>query len=301
MKLALLGHGAAIDFTGAEAVPRHAEACALARVPLVEGTTGWHAQLEDVRRTVERESGALIYGANFSVGVNLFYRVVARAAELFHMFDYAAFVEEAHHSRKRDAPSGTALRLRDILAGHDAAIDFTIADAVPRHAEACALARVPLVEGTTGWHARLDDVSRVFEREGGALIHGANFSVGVNLFYRVVARAAELFAAATGYEAFIEEAHHSRKRDAPSGTALRLRDIVADAFGAEPPVASTRAGHIPGTHRVGFDSAADTVTLTHAARSREGFAAGAVLAARWIQGRRGVYEFAEMFDEILKG
>jgi 4-hydroxy-tetrahydrodipicolinate reductase len=110
------GHDAAIDFTVAEAVPRHAEACALARVPLVEGTTGWHAQLEEVRRTVEREGGALIYGANFSVGVNLFYRVVARAAELFQRFDYAAFIEEAHHSRKRDAPSGTALRLRVLVA-----------------------------------------------------------------------------------------------------------------------------------------------------------------------------------------
>ena len=86
------GHDAAIDFTVAEAVPRHVEACALARVPLVEGTTGWQAKLEDVRRTVEREGGALIYGANFSVGVNLFYRVVARAAELFRKFDYAPFV-----------------------------------------------------------------------------------------------------------------------------------------------------------------------------------------------------------------
>src|SRR5919202_154234 len=110
------GHDAAIDFTVAEAVPRHAEACALARVPLVEGTTGWHARLEEVRALVERAGGALIYGANFSVGVNLFYRIVERAAELFRGFDYAPFIEEAHHSRKRDAPSGTDLRLRDILA-----------------------------------------------------------------------------------------------------------------------------------------------------------------------------------------
>ena len=189
--------------------------------------------------------------------------------------------------------------LAEILGGHDAAIDFTVAEAVPRHAEACALARVPLVEGTTGWHARLEDVKKTFEREGGALIYGANFSVGVNLFYRVVARAAELFRR-FDYAAFIEEAHHSRKRDAPSGTALRLRDLVAGAYGSDVPVASTRAGHIPGTHRVGFDSAADTVTLTHTARSREGFAAGALVAARWIQGRTGVYEFSETLDEILK-
>ena len=189
--------------------------------------------------------------------------------------------------------------LAEILGGHDAAIDFTVAEAVPRHVEACALARVPLVEGTTGWQAKLEDVRRTVEREGGALIYGANFSVGVNLFYRVVARAAELFQK-FDYAAFIEEAHHSRKRDAPSGTAIRLRDIVAEAYGSEVPVASTRAGHIPGTHRVGLDSAADTVTLTHTARSREGFAAGALVAARWIQGKTGVYEFSETLDGILK-
>jgi 4-hydroxy-tetrahydrodipicolinate reductase len=193
-----------------------------------------------------------------------------------------------------------AEELAEILGGHDAAIDFTVAEAVPRHAEACALARVPLVEGTTGWHAQLEEVRRTIEQARGALIYGANFSVGVNLFYRVVARAAELFRG-FDYAAFVEEAHHSRKRDAPSGTGLRLRDILAEAYASEIPVASTRAGHIPGTHRVGFDSAADTVTLTHTARSREGFAAGALVAARWIQGRTGVYEFSETLDEMLKG
>jgi 4-hydroxy-tetrahydrodipicolinate reductase len=190
--------------------------------------------------------------------------------------------------------------LAEILGGHDAAIDFTVAEAVPRHAEACALARVPLVEGTTGWLAQLEEVRRSVERANGALIYGANFSVGVNLFYRVVARAAEL-CKRFDYAAFIEEAHHSRKRDAPSGTALRLRDLVMEVYGSDVPVASTRAGHLPGTHRVGFDSAADTITLTHTARSREGFAAGALVAARWIQGKTGVYEFSETLDEILKG
>lgn len=193
-----------------------------------------------------------------------------------------------------------AEELAEVLGGHDAAVDFTVAEAVPRHAEACALARVPLVEGTTGWQSQLEEVRARVEREGGALIYGANFSVGVNLFYRVVARAAELFRG-FDYAAFVEEAHHSRKRDAPSGTALKLRDILAAAYDSEVPVASTRAGHIPGTHRVGFDSAADQVTLTHTARSREGFAAGALVAAGWIQGRTGVYEFSETLDEILKG
>ncbi|HEX8161252.1 MAG TPA: dihydrodipicolinate reductase C-terminal domain-containing protein [Pyrinomonadaceae bacterium] len=200
-----------------------------------------------------------------------------------------------------DAGRGPA-ELSELLRGHDAAIDFSVASAVPRNVEACARARVALVEGVTGWHARLEDARRAVAAHDASLVHGANFSVGVNLFYRIVSRAAELLAAVEGYEAFIEEAHHSRKRDAPSGTALELRTILRETMrgGREVSVASTRAGHIPGTHRVGFDSAADQITLTHAARTREGFAAGALLAARWIQGRRGVYEFSEVMDEILK-
>ncbi len=192
-----------------------------------------------------------------------------------------------------------AEEMAEILRGHDAAVDFTVAAAVRRNAEACALAGVPLVEGTTGWHESLEEVRKTVGRRGGALVYGANFSVGVQIFYRVVERAAELFRG-TAYAPFIEEAHHSRKRDAPSGTALALRARLAAHFSGDIPVASTRAGHIPGTHRVGFDSAADHITLTHEARSREGFAAGALLAARWIQGREGVYEFSESFDEILK-
>jgi 4-hydroxy-tetrahydrodipicolinate reductase len=197
----------------------------------------------------------------------------------------------------REAALGVE-ELAERLRGHDAAIDFSVAEAVSRHAAACALSRVPLVEGTTGWTAQLAEVRRTIEREGGALVYGANFSVGVNLFYRLVARAADLFAP-FGYEVFIEEAHHSRKRDAPSGTALRLRELVASSF-QNVSVASTRAGHIPGTHRVGFDGLADQVTLTHTARTREGFAAGALVAARWIQGRTGVYEFSESLEEILR-
>jgi 4-hydroxy-tetrahydrodipicolinate reductase len=192
--------------------------------------------------------------------------------------------------------------LADTLRGHDAAIDFSVSTAVMRNVEACAQAGVPLVEGTTGWGEQLDEARRTVESNAGALVFGANFSVGVNVFYHVVARAAELFAAVEAYEPFIEEAHHSRKRDAPSGTALKLKEILAARLGGQNiSVASTRAGHIPGTHRVGFDSAADQVTLTHTARSRAGFAAGALLAARWIQGRRGVYEFSEVIDEILRG
>ena len=186
------------------------------------------------------------------------------------------------------------------LRGKDVAIDFSVAGAVPKNVEVCALAGVPLVEGTTGWHANLDEIKRIVGHSQSALIYGANFSVGVQVFYRIAARAAELFRDLDSYDAFIEEAHHKRKRDAPSGTALKLGEIVAEHLGREVPIASTRAGYIPGTHRVGFDSSADQITLEHVARGREGFATGALLAAHWVVGRKGVYEFSEVFGEIVR-
>lgn len=191
--------------------------------------------------------------------------------------------------------------LSEQLAGHDVAVDFSTAGAVLRNIEACARARVPLVEGTTGWREDEERARRMVEEHGGALVYGANFSIGVNLFYRIVSYAAELFQASGNYAPFIEEAHHARKRDAPSGTALRLRDLLSEHFREqEISVASTRAGHIPGTHRVGFDGASDQILLTHEARSRDSFAAGALLAARWIRERKGVYEFSEVMDDILR-
>jgi 4-hydroxy-tetrahydrodipicolinate reductase len=194
---------------------------------------------------------------------------------------------------------GEAARL---LPGHAVAIDFSVPGAVPAHVEAAAVAGVPLVEGTTGWQRDEAAVRKIVDVRGAALVYGANFSIGVNLFYRIVADAARLFRGA-GYDPFIEEAHHARKRDAPSGTALGLQAILSRGLGQEGgksvPIASTRAGHIPGTHRVGFDSAADQVLLIHTARSRAGFAAGALLAARWIAGRRGMYAFADVLDDLL--
>ena len=193
---------------------------------------------------------------------------------------------------------GEAARL---LPGHAVAIDFSAPGAVSAHVETAAAAGVPLVEGTTGWQRDEAGVRKVVEGRGAALVYGANFSVGVNLFYRIVADAAQLFRDA-GYDPFIEEAHHARKRDAPSGTALALQAILSRGLEEDRtsvPIASTRAGHIPGTHRVGFDSAADQVLLVHTARSRAGFAAGALLAARWIVGRPGMYAFADVLDDIL--
>ncbi len=199
----------------------------------------------------------------------------------------------------RDASQDGA-PLEILLNGHDAAIDFSVGTAVLRNVEACVQAGVPLVEGTTGWQENEGAVRRIVEEQNGTLVYGANFSIGVNVFYRIVAHAASLMAGLDQYEAFIEEEHHSRKRDAPSGTALKLKGLIAQHTKGETPIASVRAGHIPGTHRVGFDSAADQITLTHMARSCEGFAAGALMAARWIVGRKGVFEFSEVIDGILR-
>jgi len=186
------------------------------------------------------------------------------------------------------------------LAGCDAAIDFSVAEAVRRNVEACVLAGVPLVEGTTGWNDDRPEVERLVRENSSSMVFGANFSVGVNLFYRIADFASELFAKFPQYEAFIEEQHHSRKKDAPSGTALKIRDIVAKHIDSDLSVSATRAGNIPGTHRVGFDGTADQVLLEHTARSREGFAAGAILAAEWIVGKNGFYEFTDVMDEMLQ-
>ena len=200
-------------------------------------------------------------------------------------------------SKERDLnPDQLAQKLR----GHDVVIDFSVGEAVLRNIEACARAGVPLVEGTTGWKTHEQTARQIVAEHSGALVYGANFSIGVNLFYRIVERAAQLFASVENYAPFIEEAHHMRKRDAPSGTALQLRDLMAKHLGPQIPTASTRAGYIPGTHRVGFDSEGDQVLLVHSARSRRGFASGALLAAHWIAGKTGVFEFSEVIEDMVK-
>lgn len=194
----------------------------------------------------------------------------------------------------------TAAQLSQKLVGCDAVIDFTTAGAVRRNVDACVLAGVPLVEGTTGWNDQHAEIERSVREGLGAMVFGANFSIGVNLFYRIADFTSELFAKFPKYEAFIEEQHHSRKKDVPSGTALKLKDIVARHIDTEFGVSTTRAGNIPGTHRVGFDGPADQILLEHTARSREGFAAGAILAAEWIVGKSGFYEFTDVMDEICQ-
>src|ERR1044072_4452234 len=150
-------------------------------------------------------------------------------------------IDESHAALSAEELAGR-------LSGADVAIDFSVAQAVRRNIEACCLAGVPVVEGTTGWNGELESVKQLVSDKNGALVFGANFSVGVNIFYRVISAASELFAQFPEYEPFIEEQHHSRKKDAPSGTALKLKAIVEQHIDKEFSVAATRAGTIPGTH-----------------------------------------------------
>lgn len=170
----------------------------------------------------------------------------------------------------------------------DVAVDFSVAEAVPRTVRQLAPRGMPIVIGTTGWRAEEGAVREMAERHGIGVVAAPNFALGVNLFLALAERAGDLLASRPEFGAWIHEAHHAAKRDAPSGTALALRSVVEGAGYAHPiDVASTRAGAIPGTHTLGFDALSETITLTHTARDRSAFARGALEAARWVMGRRG--------------
>jgi 4-hydroxy-tetrahydrodipicolinate reductase len=189
----------------------------------------------------------------------------------------------------------------EAFRGIDAAIDFSTAAVVPGNAEKIVALGIPLVVGTTGWHEELPRVREAVERHGAGFLHGANFSVGVQVFYRLAEAAGRLLSGEGGYEAWIWEIHHSRKKDAPSGTAREIRRVLEESGWTRGiDVASNRAGAIPGTHQIGFDSEADTILLEHRARSRAGFAHGALRAARWMLGRRGFYEFSAVWEDVIQ-
>jgi 4-hydroxy-tetrahydrodipicolinate reductase len=191
----------------------------------------------------------------------------------------------------------TRQALRDVTA----LIEFSAPDTVLENIRAAAALSRNLVIGTTGWHNQLEEAKKIVASSNIGMVYGSNFSLGVNLFYQIVERAAQLFSAFDSYDPFIEESHHKFKKDAPSGTALVLQKILATEYGERQiPITSARAGYIPGTHAVGFDSTVDTIRLEHTARSREGFAEGALLAAKWIAGHKGFYEFREALEERLR-
>ncbi len=195
-------------------------------------------------------------------------------------------------------PGGAGLS-HETLRGIDAAVEFTSPEAAPVNIRRLALLGINSVVGTTGWFEQLPPARDAVAHAKTGLVWAANFSVGVNLFMQTVAHAAALFAKHSEYEAWGWEIHHSAKKDAPSGTLKKLADEMHAAGYTRPvSLSSNRAGAIPGTHEIGFDSTADTITLRHTARSREGFARGALQAARWVVGRKGFYEFKEILSEL---
>lgn len=177
----------------------------------------------------------------------------------------------------------------------DVAIDFSTGPAVLRNVPALARRGTSIVLGTTGWQTDDAPLRQAVAKYPVGVVTAANFAIGVNVFLAIAERTAALMASAPAFEAWIHELHHSAKRDAPSGTALALEAALRrGGFSRPVNIASTRAGSIPGTHTVGFDAPAETLTLTHTARDRTAFARGALEAARWVQGRQGWFTMRDV-------
>ena len=200
------------------------------------------------------------------------------------------------------------------LKNADVCIDFTAPDAVLGNIKKVAELKKNIVVGTTGWLANIDQAEKNVKTNGIGMVYGSNFSLGVNLFFKMVEDAAKLINQFDDYDIFAYEMHHNKKMDSPSGTAKSLGKILLDNIKRKKVLAydrvdrkikqeelhfaSIRAGSIPGTHVIGFDSSADTIELKHTARNREGFALGAVMAAQWINGKRGIYNFEKIFEKL---
>ncbi len=181
------------------------------------------------------------------------------------------------------------------LDGADVAVEFSVPSAVLGNIQKVAALKIPIVIGTTAWLEHIAQAKALIEENNSALVWSPNFSVGVNVFTRLVNEAAKLLANEKEYGAWAWEIHHITKKDAPSGTLIQLVNTMqAAGYSRNIDVSSNRAGAHPGTHEIGFDSAADSITLRHAARSREGFARGALKAAQWIIGRKGFHEFSDV-------
>ncbi len=181
---------------------------------------------------------------------------------------------------------------KDGVRGVDVVIDFTTPQAVVQNIEACARAGASVVVGTTGWYAELPRVKELVEKSGIGFLYAPNFSVGVNVLFEI-ARAAGV-ALKHGYAGHIVERHHEQKKDKPSGTAAKMKQLMDQAGGANLEITSIREGDIVGTHVILLDSANDTMMITHDAKSRRGFAEGAVQAAEWLAGKKGFFEFKDV-------
>ena len=206
-------------------------------------------------------------------------------------------IERLDIDKKLQDDEATRLALQEV----NVLIDFSVPDAVLENIKISAGLKKNIVIGTTGWYDHLDTANKIVLENDIGLVHASNFSLGINLFYKLVQRAGELFHIFDNYDCFMEESHHKFKKDAPSGTALNLMKILEKIYGKDKiPITSVRAGYIPGTHAVGFDSNVDSISLKHTARSREGFAQGAIFAAKWIQNRKGIFAFSDILDSVLK-
>ncbi len=206
--------------------------------------------------------------------------------------------ERGHRVRSLEAEDNpnagwlTPANLRDF----DAVIDFTEPGAVLANIEACLRAKKAMVVGTTGWYGEMERVRRTVETSGTGFVWGANFSYGVNLFFQIVQAAAP--ALAHGYTGHITERHHIHKKDAPSGTAIAIQKVVESASGVHVEITSEREGEVTGIHTLELAAAGDRIVLTHEAKSRRTFAEGAVLAAEWIVGKTGFYDFKNIFSQL---
>jgi 4-hydroxy-tetrahydrodipicolinate reductase len=185
---------------------------------------------------------------------------------------------------------------RERLGESDVIIEFTEPSAAPANIIAAVRAGYPVVTGTTGWGKRLDEVTRAVAAANGALVHAPNFSIGVNVFLAIAEAAGRIMSRAPEFDPHIVETHHAAKKDAPSGTALALERSAASGLGRSIPITSVRTGHVPGTHELSFDGAFEQIRLTHTARDRRVFADGALRAAAWLPGRKGVFTMRDVLD-----
>lgn len=182
------------------------------------------------------------------------------------------------------------------LARTDVVVDFTTPDSVIANVAAVVRAGKAMVVGTTGWHAELDRVRALVEAAGTGFVFGANFSYGVNLFLEILRAASP--ALTHGYHGHIAERHHVHKRDAPSGTALLMQQLMLESSGTQVSISSERQGDVAGTHILELLSSGDRIVLMHEAKSRRTFAEGAVLAAEWLAGKQGFYDFQDIFRQL---
>jgi 4-hydroxy-tetrahydrodipicolinate reductase len=201
------------------------------------------------------------------------------------------------------------------LKNVDICLDFSLPEAVITNVRKAGAAGKNIVIGTTGWYDDLPEVKKIAAEHGRGILYGGNFSFGMNLFFLMLKQSAGLISETNLYDVFGYELHHKKKADSPSGTARELAEIIKENFPAkktaqfdrlqrkiEPDefqIASIRGGSIPGTHVIGFDSPFDTIELKHTARTREGFAVGALKAAHWLKGKTGFFEFQKIFTDLL--